>query len=284
MSVELAVSIARQVAGYLSAYHDRGRPYGALDSGSIVLKNEHHASVAFQDDRPGATTSDDVHALGLVLFRMVTGLPPTGSSSTMRTWRPEVPAELDALVKAMLSTDERPSMTDVTQRLAAIPVAPPESPEVAQLRKELVRARSSNDSAKALETLKQLIDVDRDRRGAWYFAAGELSRDDLQQRDEALEYFNYALDASWSEEPTDASMAMAPFEAIVRMLSDASDWKRLERAYRQVLNRMKSYATFNKLRAELYMKVGEIYRTRMGNESSASAAFEEARRLDPTIA
>ncbi len=281
MSVELAVLIARQVAGYLSAYHDRGRPHGALDPTQIVLTNEQHASVTFVDERPDATTAGDVHALGLVLFRMVTGLPPTGASSTMRTWRPEVPTELDALVKAMLANGDRPSIAEVAQRLGAIPMAPPEHPEVTQLRKELVRAKASNDFAKALDTAKLLIEADRDHRGTWYLAAGEICRDNVEQRDEALEYFDYASDTFWSNEPTDANAAieMAPFLAIDRLLTEASDWKRLERAHRKMLTRMRSYPKFAKLQAELWDKLGDIYRTRMGQEESAAAAFEQARTL-----
>jgi hypothetical protein len=77
--------------------------------------------------------------------------------------------------------------------------------------------------------------------------------------------------------------ALKSFEAIDRILTTKRDWKAQERAYRDMIKRVKDgdEATFGKVRIGLFDALGEIYRSRLKHFESAIGAFEVAQTLDP---
>ncbi len=137
---------------------------------------------------------------------------------------------------------------------------------------------------KAVETINRFIQLtDKSYiRGSYYQAAGIICRDKLKAHDEAIEYFNNALDAFFEEpEKLPQSMlkrALKAFADIDKILTTKRDWKNQERAYRQMIKRLPSGDPILK---NLWHALGEIYRSRLVHYESAIQAFEIAQQLDP---
>ena len=145
---------------------------------------------------------------------------------------------------------------------------------------------------KVVETIDRFIELESDsiRKGAYYHAAATIFRDELKSLDEAVDYYNRALDSFFSV-PEKLSETMIPralrsFEAIDKVLTTKRDWKGQERAYRDMIKRMPkpgsgAAATFHRINVGLFDGLGEIYRSRLKHFQSATQAFEVAQQLDP---
>jgi tetratricopeptide (TPR) repeat protein len=142
---------------------------------------------------------------------------------------------------------------------------------------------------KAVEAIERFIALEPDavRRGAYYHAAATVCRDELKSLDEAVDYYNKALD-NYFENPDRLPEPMIPralksFEAIDKVLTTKRDWKGQERAYRDLIKRMPKQGspTFHKIQVGLFDGLGEIYRSRLKHYQSAAQAFEIAQQLDP---
>jgi len=145
---------------------------------------------------------------------------------------------------------------------------------------------------KVVETIDRFIALESDgiRKGAYYHAAATIYRDELKSLDEAVDYYNRALDSFFGN-PDKLSEQMIPralrsFEAIDKVLTTKRDWKGQERAYRDMIKRMPkpgsaASATFHKINVGLFDGLGEIYRSRLKHYQSATQAYEVAQQLDP---
>ncbi|MDB4953107.1 MAG: Tetratricopeptide 2 repeat protein, partial [Myxococcales bacterium] len=142
---------------------------------------------------------------------------------------------------------------------------------------------------KAVETIERFVALEADpvRKGAYYHAAATVCRDELKSLDEAVDYYNRALD-SYFGTPEKLSEGMIPralksFEAIDKVLTTKRDWKAQERAYRDMIKRLPQNPTptLHKLRVGLLDGLGEIYRSRLKHYQSATQAFELSQQLDP---
>ena len=143
---------------------------------------------------------------------------------------------------------------------------------------------------KVVETIERFVALESDgiRKGAYYHAAATICRDELKALDEAVDYYNQALDAFFSS-PRSSPEQMLPralksFEAIDKVLTTKRDWKGQERAYRDMIKRMpkrRRAPMFHKLQVGLFDGLGEIYRSRLKHYQSATQAFEIAQQLDP---
>jgi golgin subfamily B member 1 len=142
---------------------------------------------------------------------------------------------------------------------------------------------------KAVETIERFIALESEpvRRGAYYHAAATVCRDELKSLDDAVDYYNKALD-SFFEAPERLPEAMIPralksFEAIDKVLTTKRDWKGQERAYRDMIKRLPKQGSpvFHKIQVGLFDGLGEIYRSRLKHYQSATQAYEIAQQLDP---
>jgi tetratricopeptide (TPR) repeat protein len=131
---------------------------------------------------------------------------------------------------------------------------------------------------KAVEVMLRVAALEKDaaRRSKYYYTAAIVQRDEVKALDDALELFNQALD--------DNPDLLKAFEAVDRLCTQKKDWKTLERNYRRMIKRMpQEQSTPEKegLKVTLWHNLGEIYRTRLHDFSSASAAFEVAASMQP---
>jgi golgin subfamily B member 1 len=142
---------------------------------------------------------------------------------------------------------------------------------------------------KAVEVIERFISLENDplRRGPYYQAAATICRDELKALDEAVDYYNKALD-NYFQSAERMPEAMVPrvlkaFESIDRVLTGKKDWKAQERAYRDMIKRLprQENPVFHKIRVGLLDGLGEIYRTRLKHYQSATEVFQLAQQLDP---
>jgi tetratricopeptide (TPR) repeat protein len=140
---------------------------------------------------------------------------------------------------------------------------------------------------KAVETIERFVALESDpfKKGLYFHAAGTLCRDELKSADEAVDYYDCALDSFFAEpdklDEQALSRALMSFQAIDAILTTQRDWKAQERAYRDMLKRLGDHARFHKLRVGLLDALGEIYRSRLKQYAEASQVFELAQQMDP---
>lgn len=131
---------------------------------------------------------------------------------------------------------------------------------------------------RATEVLGVLAQTEKDpaRKCKLLYAIGLMFRDQLGDTAEAAKFLNVALDT----EPT----FLTAFQDLDALLTDAKDWKGLERAYRKMLERIATRGDdeATALRKLLFKNLGEVYRTRMQDPKKAIQAFRLASDIDPT--
>ena len=163
------------------------------------------------------------------------------------------------------------------------------NPEARQLLQKLLDLYIENKQWKsAVETIERFIALEQDsfKKGLYYHAAATLCRDELKSLDEAVGYYECALDSFFSEpaqlDETSLARALMSFQAIDAILTTQRDWKAQERAYREMLKRLPAeQARFHKLQVSLLDGLGEIYRSRLKQYGQASEVFELAQHMDP---
>jgi tetratricopeptide (TPR) repeat protein len=139
---------------------------------------------------------------------------------------------------------------------------------------------------KAVEVMLKFTEIETDplTRGRYFYAAGVTSRDELKSLDDAVEYFNRALDEYFSVPdriPADQMPKyLKAFEAIDRIVTAKKDWPNLGRAYRAMIKRMPQRKG-DKIVILLWHSLGEVYRSRIKDYKAAAQAFEVASSLEP---
>lgn len=152
---------------------------------------------------------------------------------------------------------------------------------VVVFRKLLEQFRAMGRNRESVGVLERLADLEEDRikRATLFYTMGIICRDELYAPERAVGYFDKALDAN--------PELLKAFEAIDRILTDAKQWKELERAYRRMLHRVTEnelkldQARRNDLNYLLWTSLGEVYRSRLGHPDAAIEAFETAQALRP---
>lgn len=137
-----------------------------------------------------------------------------------------------------------------------------------------------------VDVLQRFVELEKSpvRRGKYHEATAKIFRDELKQPDDAMDYFNRALDAFFEKpESVDAAAVadyLKPFQAIDRIVTAAKDWKSQERAYRKMIKRMPADG-LDGLKVMLWHALGEVYRSRLKDYPTAVQAFEVAAKLEP---
>jgi tetratricopeptide (TPR) repeat protein len=128
------------------------------------------------------------------------------------------------------------------------------------------------DWTAAIETLSAIVATAKDpvRRSKYHYAAAVIGRDELRNREVAVEHFGKALD----EDPGNAKA----FSGIETLLAQEGRYKELARAYRK---RLKQVTDLPDEGLKLWTKLGEICADHLDDTESAIAAFEVAASLDP---
>jgi tetratricopeptide (TPR) repeat protein len=198
-------------------------------------------------------------------------------------------ADADGKVKLLDEIGEiyHKRLSNPQKALAAFAEALEISPDDHQLLQKLLDLYTETEQwKKAVETIQRFVDLEADplRKGSYYQAAGTICRDKLKALDEAIDYYNLALDNFFSEGSEKLSKSFLPralkaFADIDKILTTKRDWKSQERAYRQMIKRLRPG---DRILIDLWHALGEIYRSRLKSFESAIAAFEVAQQLDPT--
>ncbi len=141
----------------------------------------------------------------------------------------------------------------------------------------------------AVEIIERFIALESDafHKGVYFHAAATLCRDELKSLDEAVDYYDCALDCFFAQperlDDQKLPRALMSFQAIDAVLTTKRDWKAQERAYRDMIKRLPTDGNpkFHKLQVGLIDGLGEIYRSRLKQYDAASGAFEIAQQMDP---
>jgi tetratricopeptide (TPR) repeat protein len=195
--------------------------------------------------------------------------------------KPQVLEELGALYQSRLHNAPKAAAA----YLEALELAPTTHRLVQKLLDLYIENKQWNN---AIATIDRFIALEPDpfRKGLYFHAAATLCRDELKSLDDAVNYYDSALDSFFSEpaqlDEQTMSRAVRSFEAMDVVLTTKRDWKAQERAYRDMLKRLPpDDARFHKLRVGLLDGLGEIYRSRLKQYEEASRVFALAQQLDP---
>ncbi len=127
-----ALLVAADVAEALGALHAVGQTHGGLVPDAVVLDSSGRpivmgaglaAAKATIDGAAGATASDDMRALGAIVYLLVAGRAPAEPPASPMTFAPGITPALNGLILALLSRDARrppPPATATAERLRAM--------------------------------------------------------------------------------------------------------------------------------------------------------------------
>jgi tetratricopeptide (TPR) repeat protein len=104
------------------------------------------------------------------------------------------------------------------------------------------------------------------------FALAQVARDKLGDVQRACDFFDAVLDVD--------KKRLDAFEELVRTLTAAKDWDRLDLAYRKMIARVKDDGDSN-LMFVLFQQLGMVYRDRIEDAARAYEALEAAARIRP---
>ncbi len=131
---------------------------------------------------------------------------------------------------------------------------------------------------RATEVLGQLARMEEnpERLAKLCFTIAAIFRDELGEADQAVVFFNQALDAKFDY--------LEAFEAIDHLLTSQRDWQALEENYRRMLTRVEAsgvHAETVDLKVQLLKNLGEIYRSRLQQPAAAVDAYRVASQYAP---
>ncbi|MGI9186256.1 MAG: hypothetical protein ACR2J9_01850 [Gaiellales bacterium] len=127
-----ALLVAADIADALAALHAVGQTHGGLVPDAVVLDASGRpvvmggglaAARATADGVPAPVASDDMRALGAILYLLVAGREPAQPPASPMTFAPDISPALNGLILALLSDDARrppPPAAATADRLRAM--------------------------------------------------------------------------------------------------------------------------------------------------------------------
>ncbi len=127
-----ALLVAADIADALAALHGVGQTHGGLVPDAVVLDTSGRpvvmgaglaAAKAVADETAAPTASDDMRALGAILYLLVAGREPAQPPASPMTFAPDISPALNGLILALLSDDARrppPPAAATADRLRAL--------------------------------------------------------------------------------------------------------------------------------------------------------------------
>ncbi|MBI5500258.1 MAG: tetratricopeptide repeat protein [Deltaproteobacteria bacterium] len=142
------------------------------------------------------------------------------------------------------------------------------------LHKLIAVYQATEQWSRVVEAILRIADLLDDKKmlSKYYLTAARVNADKLGRTDEAVTYYDLALD----NDPD----VLTVFEEMVRILTDKQNWNDLERAYRKMIGRLEKGGDVV-VRANLWHSLGEICQHRLNHMGDAISAYETALRLDP---
>ncbi len=157
--------------------------------------------------------------------------------------------------------------------------------DLALLYKLLELYQETAEWSKASETLESIGELaPQAHKAAVRNALGVLYRDEdkLNDPERAVELFNECLDLLFAKPRNFDAKLLQPFERINKILTKAKDWRQLERAYRQMVKRIRDIKmSAPDVEWMLWHQLGVIYRDRIGDTEQAITAFQNASKIQP---
>jgi tetratricopeptide (TPR) repeat protein len=123
---------------------------------------------------------------------------------------------------------------------------------------------------KVSKTVLKLADMEEPGllKSKYHFSAGLIFEEEIGDTERALEQYNKCLD----NDPENQEV----FEKVIKIQEEREDWHNMARSIRSHLKRSNDYMQ----NIKLWDKLGNIYLDKMGDPSTAVAAFEAAAKLD----
>ncbi|MBM4376603.1 MAG: tetratricopeptide repeat protein [Deltaproteobacteria bacterium] len=178
----------------------------------------------------------------------------------------------DERLKLLLELAEvaEKKLDDSARAIGALEATSRLRPDDNQLRHRLLALYQKTERwPDVVRTIGELADGDPSprRRARYTFTTAQVVREKLLDVTRAADLFDKALDL-------DAEYAEA-FERLVKMLSAAEEWERLEAAYLRMLGRVSDQGKTD-LEYTLHHELGILYRDQLGDSNRAADAFREA--------
>ncbi|MDO9019269.1 MAG: hypothetical protein Q8S73_07535 [Deltaproteobacteria bacterium] len=129
--------------------------------------------------------------------------------------------------------------------------------------------------SKVIEVVQRISDLETnaERKARYAYSIASIYNQELKNPDEALTFYNQALDFNPSE--------LKPFAKVNEILQARRDWRSLSRAYKRMIERVAGKPDSRDLEFSLLHPLGLIYRDRLNENDKALAVFKLASERKP---
>jgi len=119
------------------------------------------------------------------------------------------------------------------------------------------------------------LEEDLDKQLRFTYRIAEIYQNQLTEIDQAIEYYNKALDLNYLYD--------AAFQALEGLLFGFENWQSLDENYRKMIQRLPQDDSQNAKKLELWKKLGDLHRYKLENVENAVTAYELVYQLEDTI-
>lgn len=128
-----------------------------------------------------------------------------------------------------------------------------------------------------VETLEQLVEMEADQQKQIQYInhIAETFQSQLQDPNNAVASYNRILDIDLNH--------TAAFQAIESLLSSLEMWIQLDENYQRMINRLPQQDDYQPLKLELWKRLGDLHRFKIGNVDNAVVAYELVYQMEPVV-